>query len=202
MHRPEEKQLTRSDVGREWSRRTRFTRQQSEMQDASMTGDGGSAERVDGAALLARGDWAGARDAFVGALAHDETPESHDGLARALWWLGLPDDAIEHRERAFVLWKRNGEETKAGGAAVWLAPEHLAVYGNDAVANGWLARAERLLGDTDSVERGWLELARGRRSGVPNERERSARAAYDIATAAGDADLEVAALADLGLTAI
>src|SRR5436190_10853859 len=167
------------------------------MQDPTVTADDAPSTNS-GNELLASGDWSQARDAFAAVLEGEESAEAHEGLARALWWLGLPDDAIEHRERAFVLWKKEGDETRAGGAAVWLAREHLAVYGNDAVANGWLARAERLLGDTDSVERGWLELARGRRSGVPNERERSARAAHDIATAAGDADLEVAALADLG----
>jgi hypothetical protein len=128
------------------------------MEDAAVT---------TGVELLQRGDWAGAREAFAGALEEQETPEGHDGLARALWWLGLPDDAIEHRERAFVLWKAAGADAQAGGAAVWLAREHLAVYGNDAVANGWLARAERLLHEPDTVERGWLELARGRRACVP-----------------------------------
>ncbi len=155
-----------------------------------------------GVELLQRGEWAGARDAFAGALEEHETPEAHDGIARALWWLGLPDEAIEHRERAFVLWKAEGADAQAGGAAVWLAREHLAVYGNDAVANGWLARAERLLHEPDTVERGWLDLARGKRAGDPAERERSARTAHGIATQIRDADLEVAALAELGLTAI
>jgi DNA-binding CsgD family transcriptional regulator len=163
------------------------------MEDAAVT---------TGVELLQRGDWAGAREAFAGALEEQETPEGHDGLARALWWLGRPDDAIEHRERAFVLWKAAGADAQAGGAAVWLAREHLAVYGNDAVANGWLARAERLLHEPDTVERGWLELARGKRVGDPAARERSARVAHGIATRTHDADLEVAALAELGLTAI
>jgi ATP/maltotriose-dependent transcriptional regulator MalT len=163
------------------------------MQDAAVT---------TGAELLARGDWAAARDTFAEELGTGETPDAHDGLARALWWLGLPDDAIEHRERAFVLWKAAGADTKAGGAAVWLAREHLAVHGNDAVANGWLARAERLLREVDSPERGRLELARGARSGDPPVRERAAETALRIAQRSGDADLEVAALAELGLTAI
>jgi DNA-binding CsgD family transcriptional regulator len=163
------------------------------MQDASVT---------TGTELLQRGEWSAARDAFAGELEVGETPEAHDGLARALWWLGLPDDAIEHRERAFVLWKKDGDQTKAGGAAVWLAREHLAVYGNDAVANGWLARAERLLRDTDAPERGRLELVRGARSPDVADRERAAETSLGIAQRSGDADLEVAALAELGLTAI
>src|SRR5438477_10184588 len=133
-----------------------------------MSREDGYAELDGGVQLLTLGDGAAARDAFVGALEDAETPEAHDGLARALWWLGLPDEAIEHRERAFVLWKKRGDERKAGGAAVWLAREHLAVYGNDAVANGWLARAERLLLDLRTVDWGWLELARGKRVEDPS----------------------------------
>jgi len=155
-----------------------------------------------GAEMLEAGDWDGAREAFVAMLDADESAAARDGLAAALWWLGLPDEAIEQRERAFVLWKKEGETTRAGGAAVWLAREHLAVYGNDAVANGWLARAERLLADTDSPERGRLELAQGARSGDLEARERAAWTALDIAQRSGDADLEVASLAELGLTAI
>jgi hypothetical protein len=48
------------------------------MQDARMTDDRGRE-------LLAHGDWAGAPDTVAGALEEHETPEAHDGLARALW---------------------------------------------------------------------------------------------------------------------
>jgi len=99
-----------------------------------MSREDGYAELDGGVQLLTLGDWAAARDAFVGALEDAETPEAHD----------------------------------AGGAAVWLAREHLAVYGNDAVANGWLARAERLLLDHRTVDWGWLELARGKRVEDPS----------------------------------
>src|SRR5262245_47730418 len=76
------------------------------MQDASVSGPSERSSMQHGADLLARGDWAAARDAFSSALEEHESPDSHDGLASALWWLGVPDDAIEHRERAFVLWKK------------------------------------------------------------------------------------------------
>jgi DNA-binding CsgD family transcriptional regulator len=156
-----------------------------------------------GTDALAVGDWEAARAEFEQELGAAETAEAHDGLGRALWWLGDPDGAIEHRERAFVLLKERGERRRAAGVAVWLAREHLSVYGNDAVANGWLARAQRLLADDEgSSEHGWLELARGRRNGSTGERERAADLALEIAGANRDADLEVAALAELGLAAI
>ncbi len=130
----------------------------------------------------------------------DRSGEAHDGLGRALWWLGEPDGAIEHRERAFVLFKEI-DPVRAGVVAVWLAREHLSINGNEAVANGWLARAERLL-DGAGPERGYLEVARASRSEDPHDRERRALAALDLSRDAEDADLEVAALAELGLAEI
>jgi DNA-binding CsgD family transcriptional regulator len=153
-----------------------------------------------GEEALRTGDWEGARAAFVDALAVADDAEAHDGLGRALWWLGDADGAIEHRERAFVLLKET-DPVRAGMVAIWLAREHRSVHGNEAAANGWLARAERVLGNADP-ERGWLEIARGRRSDHPADRERRARDALELGREAGDADLEVAALAEVGLVEI
>lgn len=153
-----------------------------------------------GEEALRTGDWEGARSAFTAALDGAESAEAHDGLGRSLWWLGDPDGAIGHRERAFVLFKRT-DPRRAAVAAIWLAREHLAVHGNDAAANGWLARAERLLSDAGPAH-GWLEIARGRRADDPAERERRSRVALELGRSAADADLEVAALAELGLAAI
>ncbi len=98
-----------------------------------------------GESALEAGDWEGARSAFEVALAEEDGPIAQDGLGRALWWLGDPDGALEHRERAFVQYKET-DPVRAGTVAIWLAREHLSVHGNEAAANGWLARAERLLG--------------------------------------------------------
>jgi DNA-binding CsgD family transcriptional regulator len=172
------------------------------MQDAAVE-PSGSDRVAAGDSSFARGEWEPARAAFAEALSVDETAEAHDGLGRALWWLGDPDGAIEHRERAFVLLKERGERRTAAGLAVWLAREHRSVYDNDAVANGWLARAERLLqGDSTSVERGWFFLARARNAAAADDRRQHADAALSIATETGNADLEVGALAELGLAAI
>src|SRR5438477_8351854 len=63
--------------------------------------------------------------------------------------------------------RRRKLTTPAGPRSGWPA-NILAVYGNDAVANGWLARAERLLLDHRTVDWGWLELARGKRVEDPS----------------------------------
>jgi DNA-binding CsgD family transcriptional regulator len=153
-----------------------------------------------GEVALEEGDWEGARSAFEVALAEEDGPIAEDGLGRALWWLGDPDGALEHRERAFVLYKEN-DPIRAGTVAIWLAREHLSVHGNEAAANGWLARAERLLGDA-VPEKGWVEIARSHRATDPVERERRARVALQLGQEAGNSDLELAALAELGLAEI
>jgi DNA-binding CsgD family transcriptional regulator len=151
---------------------------------------------------LAAGGWADARLLFETSLSRNDDPRAHDGLGRALWWLGLADDAIAEREQAFAGLKADGATEQAAEIAIWLAREHLSVYGNDAVANGWIARAQRLVGDGPTVARGRLDLALARRADDPAGRERLADGALAIARARGDADLEVAALAELGLAAL
>jgi DNA-binding CsgD family transcriptional regulator len=74
-----------------------------------------------------------------------------------------------------------------------------AVRGNTAAANGWMARAERLLeGMAESLEHGRLALDRAPWTDDPSEREHHALAALTIARRLGDRDLEFAARAVLG----
>ena len=90
-------------------------------------------------------DWPGARSAFEAALAMEVTAEGLDGLARSLWWLGRPEEALTARERAFSAF-RDQDPLRAARIALWLAGEY-EVGGNQSAANGWKARAERLLED-------------------------------------------------------
>src|SRR5215216_6088211 len=127
--------------------------------------DAGVAE---GYEALASGDWARARVAFDAALAVEEFPEALDGLGRALWWLRESEQAVVFRERAYSGFRRDGQLARAARISLWLSREYALVWGNEAAANGWLARAERLLADVaPGAERGWLELARAGRSCEP-----------------------------------
>ena len=155
----------------------------------------------EGLAALARADWAGARLALESALeAGDESPEVLDALGRALWWLRDGDGAVVRRERAYAGFRRQGELARAARIALWLAREYGLVWRNEASANGWLARAERLLtAVAPGAEQGWLDLARSERSTDPTEAIRLAARALETALPAGDADLELRALAQLGL---
>ncbi|MEX2420673.1 MAG: hypothetical protein WD670_02535, partial [Actinomycetota bacterium] len=70
-----------------------------------------------GEEALRTGDWAGARSTFEAILADGGGPEAHDGLGRALWWLGDLEGALDHRERAYVAFRKGGEAARAAGIA-------------------------------------------------------------------------------------
>jgi DNA-binding NarL/FixJ family response regulator len=158
---------------------------------------------AEGYEALAVGDWEAAHVAFESALSVDESSEALDGLGRALWWLRESERAVVFRERAYSGFRREGQLARAARIALWLSREYALVWGNEAAANGWLARAERLLTDVaPRAERGWLDLARSERAREPAESARLAASALDVAVGAGDVDLELRALAQLGLAEV
>jgi DNA-binding NarL/FixJ family response regulator len=154
---------------------------------------------VRGEEALTAGDWEAARQAFTGAVDQEPTPDALDGLGRTLWWLGDVDGAIDHRERAYVSFRRAGDTSRAALIALWLGREYREALGNEPASNGWIARAEGMIGDAESSpERGWLELTRGGRAFDPERMRAHAEAALGTARRLGDANLEASALALLG----
>src|SRR5581483_7169164 len=168
----------------------------------AVTGDVGAAAA--GFEALAHADWPRARESLEAALvAGDESPEVLDALGRTLWWLRDAEGAVVQRERAYAGFRRQGELARAARIALWLSREYGLVWRNDAAANGWLARAERLLtAVAPGAEHGWLVLARSERARDPREAVELAERALATATAAVDADLELRALAQLGLAEV
>jgi len=152
-----------------------------------------------GLAALAVGDWEAARLAFAAAVDENEAPEALEGLGRALWWLQDQDGAIQGFERAYAGFRGRGDARRAAMAALWLAREYSAAYGNTAASNGWHARAEGLLREADvGLERGWLALTRAERAGTPADMEEHASEALEIGRRFEDPDLEAAALVRTG----
>jgi DNA-binding CsgD family transcriptional regulator len=152
---------------------------------------------------LAVGNWSEARAAFEEAVSTAESPEALDGLGRSLWWLREAREAIVYRERAYSGFRRDGELGRAARIALWLSREYAQVFGNDAAARGWLARAERLLRDVaPGAEQGWIDLARSEGSRKASDAAMYAEAALDSALATGDPDLELRALAQLGFSRV
>src|SRR4249919_946420 len=112
-----------------------------------------------GSDALARGAWTEARDAFDAVLRDGEHPEALEGLGLAAWWLDLTDVVFDARERAYRLYRERDDSQGAARMAVWLAWDTAAFRGEQAIANGWLHRAQRILKDRpDSPEHAWLAL--------------------------------------------
>lgn len=152
-----------------------------------------------GSASLDAADWEGARLAFASALAVTDSPEAHEGLGLALWFLGLVPQALHERERAFDGYVAEGRCDDAARLAVWLSHQHL-IAGRASAARGWLARAERAL---DGLQvtcpgRGWVAVERARHASSLQEQIVQARRAMRIGRATGAVDLEVFALSLLG----
>ncbi|WP_167043582.1 LuxR family transcriptional regulator [Salinibacterium sp. ZJ454] len=161
-----------------------------------------------GRAALAVGDWATARDAFTEATHDDDSADALDGLARAAWWLGDVEAGIDYRIRAHNAFRQEGRFADAATSAVWISRQLRQLFRNAAAADGWLARAETLASDgipghgTDGSALGWIALARSEATPDAADAAASARDALDRARAHSDADLEIEALARVGLLTI
>lgn len=152
-----------------------------------------------GREALATADWERARTCLELARELGETAEVLDLLSQAAHFQGEQIEAIDLKERAFAAYRRRDEPAAAAEVARWLAFLYGSVHGNGAAANGWMARAERLLeGVEESVGHGRLALDRAPWTDDPAERERHAKAALTIARRFGDRDLEFSAQALLG----
>jgi ATP/maltotriose-dependent transcriptional regulator MalT len=111
---------------------------------------------------LGRGDWAGARAAFEGALADGETPEALEGMGWAGHMLSEEQLTIDARERAYRQYLDRGDRASAARIASLLAADCLMFRGEAAVANGWLQRAHSLIDDLEpGVDHGWLAIHEG-----------------------------------------
>lgn len=135
--------------------------------------------------------------------ARAEAVQAERAAGRAYFRADYPT-ARTQLEHAFRLYRDGGEAAAAALMAMELAEMHSSLFGNRSAANGWLARAGRLLEPLgDVVEHGYLELAimACDRPDVA-ELAASATRALEIARRFGDGDLEVRALADGGLALV
>jgi ATP/maltotriose-dependent transcriptional regulator MalT len=149
-----------------------------------------------GRIALARGAWEAAHDAFEAALRLEDRPDALEGLGLAAWWLDLADVVFDVRERAYRGYRERGDSLGAARMAVWLAWDTAAFRGEQAVANGWLQRARRLLdGLPDAREHAWLASRAGiwalLDDGDPQEALRLASEAVRVGQAIGAVDYEM-----------
>ena len=109
-------------------------------------------QRSEGLRLLEEAQWAAARDAFQAELDEDETPDAHDGIGLALFFLGRVEEGIAARERAFEGYVRADRCDEAARVGVWVSHQYL-LSGRASAARGWLARAERAVADASARAR-------------------------------------------------
>ncbi len=156
---------------------------------------------------LAQGAWEEARHRFEAALTEEEIPEALEGLGAAAWWLEDAPTVLASRERAYRLFREQGNRSAAGRLATELGFDYAIFRAELAVCNGWLQRAHRLLDDLDPVpEQAWLALREAELTyHVEGDMERVrhlAVRAKELAGRLGLLDLEMMGLALEGLALV
>jgi DNA-binding CsgD family transcriptional regulator len=128
------------------------------------------------------------------------TGSDEERLARALYAEAEYQESMKAHERALAAYNDEGDALCAARTARVLAWMHVNLYGDWALAGGWLSRAERLLEGAaeQTVERGWVEVVRAIMEPHGESRERRLHVALELGRRLGDADLEFAALSRLG----
>jgi LuxR family maltose regulon positive regulatory protein len=156
---------------------------------------------------LGRFAWDEARALLARVLATGETPEALELLTQACRWTHDEAGTIDSAERAFHLYLARGDRISAARVALWLALDILEFRGQDAVANGWLRRAHRLLdGHPPAPEHAWILgvesylalMSRNDAAGSLLLAERALAAAREV----GVTDAEMVSLAVKGLALV
>ena len=153
-----------------------------------------------------RGDWTAALDIWSGAEPASLTTGDLYDAALATYLLGRHDASVHFAQRSFSGFIETGDETGAIRCCFHLAMI-FGAGGESAQADGWTARAERLLGhvDHDTVEHGYVALLHMYRHLASNDLP-SAAAAAALATTLGarhrDPDLLAVGLCSQGRLAI
>ena len=72
-------------------------------------------------------------------LADRESPEAHDGLGTALWWLCRVRESLDHRERAYAGYLAQHRHVDAAIVALDISVCQLSNLDNPVAARGWIA---------------------------------------------------------------
>ena len=156
---------------------------------------------------LARTEWDRARSLFEAAVRRDEGAEALEGLSLAGWWLDDAETMFATRERAYRLYRRDGDLRSAARLATLLGIDYFSFRGEAAIGNGWFRRAHRLLEGLPPVpEHGWLSIWEGQirllADNDPAAARRLGHEAAELGRALGDLDIEMTGLGLEGLAAV
>ena len=152
---------------------------------------------------LRRGRWDDARDAFAAALAVRESADGLAGMGTALWWVGRVRESLTYRERAYAAYVMDQGYVEAAMVAIDVSVSYLSNLDNPVVAGGWLARARRAADlSSEANALAWLWLMEGYTAEDPGIQVELLTRAMDWGRESGDLDMELAAMADLGLALV
>lgn len=120
--------------------------------------------------------------------------EDLEALAKSAWWIGLAEESIAARERAYAEYVERGDRERAAFMALTLRRQYMGKLATS-VAQGWLHRAEQLLdGEPETLAHGYLALAHGELAFSRGELEHALAhfdRAVEIASHFNDPDLPV-----------
>jgi class 3 adenylate cyclase len=147
-----------------------------------------------------RHDWIEAYE-LLSAAEGGLSGEDLEQLADAAYFSGRLSEALELRERIFREHLDAGSRLHAAGAAVRLSVDYM-MKAAVPLANGWLAKADRLLAEEpESREHGQAALAHALQAetlGKIDEELEYAERAFEIGRRFGDPDLQAVALVSQG----
>ncbi len=152
-------------------------------------------------------DWERARASFEAAMEREPTAEALEGLSLAAWWLDDAETMFATRERAYRLYRRDGDLLSAGRLATLFGIDYFSFRGEAAIGNGWFRRAHRLLEGLPPVaEHGWLWIWEGQvrllEGNDPATARRLGNQGAELGRALGDTDIEMTGLGLEGLAAV
>lgn len=121
-------------------------------------------------------------------------PDDLERLADAAWWSGRAEEAVDTLERAYLGYLKADSKSRAAAMALRLGERALRAM-EGSVAQGWLARADRLLEDEpESMVTAWAEFLRSAEAlvahGDLHQSIAHADRAIELGRAHGDADVE------------
>ena len=156
-----------------------------------------------GRAALRAGDATGARASFEQVDSAAPSGDVLEGLARVAYLERAFPEAIETWELAYAAHRDAGDRMGAVRVARTVGYMYAALLGDWAVAGGWIARSQTLLGDdVDSLEAGWVMLNLAMFELDRTRKEELLRSALAIARRVDDADLEIVTLGYLGASLV
>lgn len=153
----------------------------------------------EGIAALHSAVWAKAKTAFERALRREETPEAHDGLGIALWWLNEIEASHHYRALAYKGFKAKGDIGRAAIIACWLGREQVFLRSNYPAMEGWFERAKQLIRqEGPGLEQAWVAIMQATMTASPADMVTLAAQTIAAARQFKDSDLEAFALALYG----